>query len=371
MNATGNALAVREPAGALAIQDGQVEWTTMQLAALGQLGIADAPDGDKQVFLHVSQRTGLDPFARQIYMIGRQEKKNVKQPNGQWIEVKTTKWGIQTGIEGWRVIRDRAEKRYGVRGIKSRFTYYAPDGNAFPVWVRRDPPVAIEMTYTVVEPGGREVPYTSILRFDEYKQSKTYTKDGQEVTVAIAQWAVKPVHMLEKCCEADAYRCAFPQDYSGVVLDDAMPWQDPDDAPAVQPERQRVTGDDLRARAEQARQQQPQRVTSTVVVDPAGEELPPPPDAPMGQQPQAPAQPAPAAGRNPRDGVIAQFDRLKIAAVAERLDYAARLLGIEPIGGLDVLTAAEAERLVPALARCGNREQLVEMLAAGTVAGGE
>lgn len=112
----------------------------------------------------------------------------------------------------------------------------------------------------------------------------------------------------------------------------------------------------------------PSRAT---VADPGGEELPPPPEAPYGQQPQAPARPGqPAtAGRNPRDGVIAQFDRLRITAVAERLDYAARILDIQPIGGLDALTAAEAEELVPMLARCGNRAQLDEMLAAGTVPG--
>jgi phage recombination protein Bet len=220
MTGTSNAVATREPTGALAIQAGQLTWDDMQLAALAQLGIKDAPDGDKQVFLHVSQRTGLDPFARQIYMIGRNEKKSEKR-NGQWVDTYTTKWTIQTGIDGWRVIRDRAERRAGVRGIKGRFIYYAPDGSEHKAWIRREPPVAIEMTYTIVEPGGREVPYTSVLRFSEYVQTKTVKVNGEEQTIAVAQWATKPTHMLEKCTEADAYRCAFPQDYSGVVLEDA------------------------------------------------------------------------------------------------------------------------------------------------------
>jgi len=330
-----NALAVREPTGALAIQADQVRWEPMQLAALGQLGIADAPDGDKQVFLHVSQRTGLDPFARQIYMIGRPEKKNRKLPNGQWTEEKTTKWTIQTGIEGWRVIRDRAERRNGVRGIKSRFTYYAPDGSDHKVWVRRDPPVACEMTYTVIEPGGREVPYTSVLRFNEYVQTKTVKQDGQDVTVAVAQWATKPVHMLEKCVEADAYRCAFPQDYSGVVLDDAMPYAEPDEAPAA-PERQRVTGEQARARAAQYQQPQPVGTASG-----------------WHEQQNEPADAEPvdavivdSASDEQRAEIKAHLDRLRIPNVQ-------RAALITDIAGRDVdaadLTQAEATRIIGAL----------------------
>jgi phage recombination protein Bet len=272
--ATRNGTVAAHQPGALAIQDGQPEWTPMQLAALGQLGVKDAPDGDKQVFLHVSQRTGLDPFARQIYMIPRNEKKSERR-NGQWVDTWTTKWTIQTGIEGWRVIRDRAERRYGLRGIKGRFTYYDADGNDYPAWVRPLPPVAVELTYTVIEPGGREVPYTSILRYSEYVQ----LKDGKPV----AQWATKPVHMLEKCTEADAYRCAFPQDYSGVVLDDTMP--PPEPATEVP---QRATGEEIRNRP-----RRPQQVRSEVVTvtpDAAPEDAPWPGDA-------VPARPARNADR--------------------------------------------------------------------------
>jgi phage recombination protein Bet len=236
------------PAAALAIQPGQPAWDAMQLAALDQLGLKDASDGDRAVFLHVCQRTGLDPFARQIYMIGRNEKKSEKR-NGQWVDTYTKKWTIQTGIDGHRVNRARAERKAGVRGTLSRAIFYDYDGNEHKVWVQPRPPAACEITYTVRDANG-ETSYTSVLRYSEYVQ----LKDGNP----IAQWATKPAHMLEKCTEADVYRKAFPQDFSGIYLDDAMPQDTPpaDGTPDGRP-RGRVTAGEVLDRGDAAAQDEP------------------------------------------------------------------------------------------------------------------
>ena len=266
-----------QPAAALAIQPGQVEWDKYQLAALSQIGLKDASNADRAVFLHQCQRTGLDPFAKQIYMIPRPE----KQRDGSW----DTKWTIQTGIDGWRVIRDRAERRAGVRGVLGRAIWYDDDANEFKVWVRRDAPAACEITYTVVDATG-ETPYTSVLQFAEYAQ----TKDGK----LIAQWASKGSHMLEKCVEADVYRKAFPQDFAGLALDDAMPPAEDMtgeqlDAAYAKTTR-RVTAADIRGRT------RPQ-VRAEIVRDPsdaspAGRQEPPGPAAPS-DPPSEPAGDAP------------------------------------------------------------------------------
>ena len=71
---TGTEIAEYEPqSGTLALRGDQVEWSPVQQAALAHIGIAEAPPADQQVFMHVAQRTRLDPFAKQIYMIPRQE----------------------------------------------------------------------------------------------------------------------------------------------------------------------------------------------------------------------------------------------------------------------------------------------------------
>jgi phage recombination protein Bet len=276
MSTPGNGVATRGPASsaALAIRPGQSQWDEFQTAALAQLGLKDAPDGDRAVFLHQCQRTGLDPFAKQIYCIGRNEKKNERRGNA-WVETWTVKWTIQTGIDGWRVIRSRAEKREGVRGRLGRAIWYDDEDNEHKVWGREYPPTSCEITFTVVDSAGIETPYTSVLQFREYVQTKN--------DKPVAQWATKPAHMLEKCTEADVYRKAFPQDFSGIDLDDAMP---PPEAAPAGPAAVRVTAEDITSRPPRPR---PQRQAAPA----RDEEIPLPPDP---YEPAGPKEPTGATG---------------------------------------------------------------------------
>jgi phage recombination protein Bet len=325
---------------ALAIEPGQVTWNEVQEAALAQIGLKDASPADRAVFLHVCQRTGLDPFSAQIYMIPRKEWDSVAR-------AERVKWSIQTGIKGLRVIRDRAERRYGVRGVLSRFTYYDTDENEHKVWTRPLPPVACEVTYTVRDGNGVETPYTSVLRFLEYQQ---HNKDGK----AMAQWAPdqKPVHMLEKCCEADVYNKAFPQDFAGVYLDDAMP---PPEPVTEAPLPQRVTAAEIRQRAARAHGQPVRSVT----VPPPPEDAPWPGDA-------APARAARNADRatgevipdgdDPRAAVLAAFDALGVAG-PEIPAYLTRWSGHE-YASPESLSRAAATWFSGKLAGLGSRDEL-------------
>ncbi|MDN6659578.1 MAG: recombinase RecT, partial [Acidipropionibacterium jensenii] len=85
----------------LTIAEDQIAFTTQQEAALRHAGV-NAPAADLAVFFHQCKRTGLDPFARQIYMIARQGKQT-----------------IQTGIDGFRLIARRAtDATNGTLGYK-------------------------------------------------------------------------------------------------------------------------------------------------------------------------------------------------------------------------------------------------------------
>ena len=88
---------------ALAIRDDQPMWDDRQLAVLHQTGIPeDVSKAELAGFLHVCQRTRLDPFARQIYLIPR------------WsADLQREVYTPQTGIDGLRVIARRAATEAG------------------------------------------------------------------------------------------------------------------------------------------------------------------------------------------------------------------------------------------------------------------
>lgn len=186
----------------LSLVEEQSWWTDRQIAGLRQVGIDQATDGDLLVFFHVCQRTGLDPFARQIHMVSR----NAKDENDRWIK----KWTIQTGIDGFRLIADRADRRDGTLREYEDAVWFDAEGNHYEVWTKATAPSAAKV---VVLRNGKRFPAT--VMYSEYVQTK---RNGDPNSM----WSRMPANQLAKCAEAAALRKAYPQDLSGVYTDDEM-----------------------------------------------------------------------------------------------------------------------------------------------------
>jgi phage recombination protein Bet len=213
-------LATVEHGSALALDPQQTDWNPAQRAALVQLGVDKATDGDLQVYHHVCQRTGLDPFARQIYMIERKGKQT-----------------IQTGIDGYRLVARRSVDR-----AKETLSIGAPEwcdweGQWHEVWLQDGPPAAARVT---VMRNGEAFPAIALWR--EYVQ--TYFDRQSQSEQVTQMWRTRPAGQLAKCAEALALRKAFPQDLSGIYVDAEM-----DKADVVQGE---VVQERPRSRVEQA-----------------------------------------------------------------------------------------------------------------------
>lgn len=192
------AVATRESAGTnLAIGGDQTFFNEAQTAALVQMGLGEAPRGDIEAFFHQAKRSGLDPFARQIYMIERRSK-----VRGDWV----SKWTIQTSIDGFRVIRDR---KGTFRGMEEHWC--GPDGVWRDAWLESGPPAAARITLHLE---GFMVPITAVARYDEYVP----LRDGKPT----GQWGKMPALMTSKVAEALALRKAYPQDFSGLYTSDEM-----------------------------------------------------------------------------------------------------------------------------------------------------
>lgn len=162
-----------------------------KLRALG--GLDEASDGDLDMLATVAARTGLDPFIKQIYLVGRKTKTGGYRGEPERWE---TKWTVQTGIDGFRQVLFRTADVKGVDCEISAPRFYTADGVEVPFWsssLGEHPEAAI----VEVSLGGRRA--TGIATWDEFvkKNSKG----------AVTQmWKQFGPTMLAKCAEAQAHR---------------------------------------------------------------------------------------------------------------------------------------------------------------------
>lgn len=176
--------------GALAVSADQAFWDDRQMAVLSQLGMKNAPKADLALFLSYAQRTGLDPFARQIYMIER-----------------GGRWGIQSGIDGLRIIAERSGEYEG----QTQPEWCGSDGKWLDIWLSDEPPVACRVG--VYRQGFREPLYGVVT--------------WREFGAAGGTWRKMPAHMLAKVAESHALRKAFPNDMSGIYTAEEMAQSEP------------------------------------------------------------------------------------------------------------------------------------------------
>lgn len=159
-------------------------------------------------FARVAQASSLDPAKREIYAIFR----NVKQKDGTW----KPRMSIQTGIDGLRVVAERSGKYAGSK--EPEFEY---DDN-FKITVNSGGSnivVPNKARVTVLKLINNQIVETTrSARWQEY-----YPGDQQGT-----MWRKMPETMLAKIAEAQALRAAFPNDTSGLYIDEEMQQADTD-----------------------------------------------------------------------------------------------------------------------------------------------
>jgi phage recombination protein Bet len=159
-------------------------WTPEQAQLISTTIAPGCSNDELRLFAYACQRTGLDPFSKQIYAIKRGGKMT-----------------IQAGIDGLRSIAERTGQLDG-----SETLWCGDDGVWTDVWLGSKPPAAAK---TTIWRKGAGHPFTGVARFQDYNA-------GQGL------WTKMGATMIAKCSEALALRKAFPADLSGVYSTDEM-----------------------------------------------------------------------------------------------------------------------------------------------------
>ena len=159
-----------------------------------------ATDGQLALFIQVCRQTGLNPFARQIYAVFRNEYSNGHN------EQRMT---IQTSIDGYRLLAQRSGEYAGQEGP---WWYDDKKREWVDVWLEEYLPAAAKVG---VMRKGFDRPVYAVASFRSYAARK---KDGS----LMAMWQKMPEVMIAKVAESLALRRAFPAELSGIYTDAEM-----------------------------------------------------------------------------------------------------------------------------------------------------
>lgn len=161
-------------------------------------------DDELRLFVNVCNKTGLDPFARQIYAVKRWDGRERREV-----------MSIQVSIDGFRLIADRSCAVRGMLRGEEPTQWADENGVWHDEWLKSTPPAGARYTVVITHPSGAQAKFTAVARYAAYAQKN---KEGKPSGL----WGNMGDVMIAKCAEALALRKAFPAELAGLYTTDEM-----------------------------------------------------------------------------------------------------------------------------------------------------
>lgn len=188
-------------------QQGLSHFTPQQLNLIQRTAAKDCNPAEFDEFMHVCDRTNLDPLRRQIYALVYNKNNSSKR-----------QMVIIIGIDGYRAIADRSGN-YRPADKPTEFVYKDElKGPANPLGIESATVALYKHSH------GDWFPVVATAYWDEYApiKDKAWDDDAKRMVDCApvlddkTKWPKMPRQMIEKCAQAKAHRAGWPDDFSGT-----------------------------------------------------------------------------------------------------------------------------------------------------------
>lgn len=166
-------------------------WNKEQMLLITRTVAKGASMDELSLFMYTANKLKLDPLAKQVYCVFR----------GSGNKRAMT---IQVGIDGLRAVAERTKQYAGMEDC------IFDEGITHEKGEPQNPSKAKITVYRITN--GMKVGFSATARWKEHKPSPPND----------FMWKKMPYGQLEKCAEAKALRKAFPQDLSGLYIEEEM-----------------------------------------------------------------------------------------------------------------------------------------------------
>ena len=199
-----------------------------QLALIRKTIAKDCNSDEFDLFIELCKRQGLDPFKKQIYAFVFKSKK--KQPNdeGQWVEVEERKLTPVTSIDGYRA---KAARQKDYRPDEKEPLFELSDEYKDEA---KNPRGIVKCSITVHKFGpdkqwhpitgtARREEYAPIVEDGKWERGQGFVGNGNlTLDKKKPNWRKMPFIMLAKCAEAQALRKGWPEEFSGLYIEEEI-----------------------------------------------------------------------------------------------------------------------------------------------------